>query len=102
MKNNLKEKENYNKAMVRPIVTYFIVAIYLIFTVIVGVFALFNEDATVNNGFLAIYTGLSTLTASIVSFWFGNRSSKSSGHENNETNGNEQNEGSETKDGETD
>ena len=80
-----EEKAKYRKSMVRPNVTYGIVLFYLLFTAIAGCMALSNDNASINNGFLTVYTGLSTLTASIVSFWFGNRSSsKSSGHDDKE------------------
>ncbi len=83
----MKEQADYKKAMVRPCVTYSIVWFYIGFTTLVGLLALFHEEAEINNGFLTIYTGLTTLTASIVAFWFGNRSAKSSssGKEEGET-----------------
>lgn len=69
-----KEEAEFRKAMVRPYVTYGIVGFYIFATSVVGLLVLF-ENVSLDNGFLAIYTGLTTLTASIVSFWFGNRSS---------------------------
>ena len=60
--------------MVRPVLIYVILGIPL-FTAGTGI-ALYFGDKELSNQFLAIYIGLSTLTASIVSFWFGGRVAK--------------------------
>lgn len=72
-----KELSDYRKAMVRPYVTYSILGFYGISTLVLGGVVL-KTNTDLNNGLLTIYTGLSTLTASIVSFWFGGRGASSS------------------------
>ena len=66
------DKLKYRRGMVRPCVTYGILGFFILFTAIVGVSVLFF-DKKISSELLTIYTGLSTLTASIVSFWFGGR-----------------------------
>ena len=61
--------------MVRPVVTYVTLGFLFLFTASTGI-ALNFGDKEMSNQFLAIYIGLSTLTASIVSFWFGGRGAK--------------------------
>ena len=48
---------------------------YGVWTVSLGAMVLF-ANKELNSELLTIYTGLSTLTASIVSFWFGGRGAK--------------------------
>ena len=67
-----KELSDYRKAMVRPYITYSILGFYGICTLILGGVVL-KTNTNLDSGLLTIYTGLSTLTASIVSFWFGGR-----------------------------
>ena len=67
-----KELSEYKKSLVRPKITYIILGFYGICTLILGGIILFNE-IEFSSELLTIYTGLSTLTASIVSFWFGGR-----------------------------
>ena len=65
----------FQKGMVRPVMTYGTLGFLFLFTAGTGV-TLFFGDKELSNQFLAIYIGLSTLTASIVSFWFGGRGAK--------------------------
>lgn len=74
---SMNEKLEYKKAMVRPIVTYVTLGFYIAFTMFLAVVILFTETEF-ENGLLTVYTGISTLTASIVSFWFGGRGAKNS------------------------
>ena len=69
---SVKELSDYRKAMVRPYITYGILGFYGICTLILGGVVL-KTNTNLDSGLLTIYTGLSTLTASIVSFWFGGR-----------------------------
>lgn len=76
-----KERSDYNKSMVRPRITYGILGFYGFYTLILGGIIVMT-DKGLNTELLTIYTGLSTLTASIVSFWFGGRGArKHSGNE---------------------
>ena len=70
----MNAKLEFRKGMVRSVVIYVTLGI-LFFTAVTGI-ALFFGDKEMSNQFLAIYIGLSTLTDSIVSFWFGGRGAK--------------------------
>ena len=72
---SMEEKKEYTKAMVRPRVTYITLGFYIVFTTILAIIILCT-NTEIENGLITIYTGLSTLTASIVSFWFGGRGAK--------------------------